>query len=63
MRYETPRIKTVAIGDVLLQLGPARALLYGGDGRGSGGSMGSMGSMGSGGSSSGGSSGGSDDER
>jgi len=28
MRYETPRIKSVAIGDVLSQLGPARALLY-----------------------------------
>jgi len=28
MRYETPKIKSVKLDDMLAQLGPARALMY-----------------------------------
>ena len=40
MSYETPTIKTVTIEDVLTQLGPAHALMYGGDGEQGGGEQG-----------------------
>ena len=58
MRYETPKVKSVKIDDVLSQLGPARALMYvpGPNGSGSSGSSGS-GSSGSGGAGSSGSGG------
>jgi hypothetical protein len=56
MRYETPKVKSVKIDDVLQQLGPARALLYA-PGGGQPGSSGGTSSGGSSGGTSGGSSG------